>query len=111
MSPIVLLLALIVAHALCDYPLQGDFLARAKNRFNPVPGFPWYQALGAHAVIHGGAVGFLTGIWWLGVLEFIAHFVTDYAKCAGVIDLNTDQGLHVAAKMVWVMVVMLMGLL
>lgn len=100
-------LALIVAHAICDYPLQGDFLARAKNRFAPVQGFAWYQALGAHAVIHGGAVAFVTGVWWLGALEFIAHFVIDDQKCAGRIGLNTDQALHIACKAIWVLVAIL----
>ena len=72
MSPIVMLAALIAAHAVCDYPLQGDFLAKAKNRTMPIPGVPWWQALGAHAAIHGGAVGLITGIWWLGLLEAAA---------------------------------------
>ena len=27
---------LVAAHALADYPLQGEFLARAKNRFQPL---------------------------------------------------------------------------
>jgi hypothetical protein len=100
-------LALIAMHAVCDYPLQGEFLARAKNRFAPVAGFPWYQALGAHAIIHGGAVGFLTGIWWLGILEAVAHFVIDYQKCAGRTGLNTDQALHIACKAAWAAVAIL----
>ena len=32
---------LMVGHALADYPLQGDFLAKAKNRTAPIPGVPW----------------------------------------------------------------------
>ena len=32
MSPIEMALALIAAHAVADYPLQGDFLSKAKNR-------------------------------------------------------------------------------
>lgn len=95
-------LALVALHALCDYPLQGEFLARAKNRLAPVAGFPWYQALGAHAVIHGGAVAYVTGIWWLGVLEALAHFAIDDQKCARRIGLNTDQALHIACKALWV---------
>lgn len=101
MSLTQLFLSLIAAHAVCDYPLQGDFLARAKNRISPVPGFPWYQALGAHAAIHGGAVGLITGLWWLGVAEAAAHFAIDDLKCAGRISLNGDQALHVACKVLW----------
>jgi hypothetical protein len=36
-----LFLLLLVVHALCDYPLQGGFLARGKNEINPIPGVPW----------------------------------------------------------------------
>ena len=94
--------ALLAAHAVCDYPLQGDFLGRAKNRTAPIPGFPWWQALGAHAAIHGGAVGLLTGIWWLGLAEAVAHFITDDLKCRGKITLNQDQAIHWACKLAWV---------
>ncbi len=102
MSPIQLFGALCFAHALADYPLQGDFLARAKNRTAPIAGFPWWQALTAHAVIHAGFVGWLTGVWWLGIPEFIAHFITDDAKCRGKLTLNQDQAIHIACKVAWV---------
>ena len=94
-------LLLLCAHALCDYPLQGDFLAKAKNRFAPIPGVPWYQAMAAHAAIHAGAVGIITGMWWLGVAEFVWHFAIDDAKCKGHLSFNWDQGLHVACKVMW----------
>lgn len=61
MSPLEMLGLMLVGHAIADYPLQGDFLAKAKNRRAPMPGVPWYQALGAHAIIHGGFVGIITG--------------------------------------------------
>jgi hypothetical protein len=93
---------LVAAHALADYPLQGEFLARAKNRFQPLPGVPWYQAMGAHAAIHGGMVGLITGSVLLGLLEALLHFAIDDAKCARRIGFNTDQALHVACKLVWV---------
>ncbi|CAN7639020.1 DUF3307 domain-containing protein [Paraburkholderia terricola] len=93
--------ALLIGHVLSDYPLQGDFLSRAKNRFNPVPGVPWYQALGAHVLIQGGAVWLITGIWWLGALELICHAVVDDTKCRGVIGFNTDQALHILCKAIW----------
>lgn len=106
-----LLLALLVGHALADYPLQGDFLARAKNRFSAMPGVPWYQALGAHAAIHGGFVAVITGYWWLGVAEAVAHAMIDDLKCRGAIGFNTDQALHAACKFSWVAVVLLVNLL
>lgn len=94
-------IALIAGHALADYPLQGDFLARAKNRTAPIPGFPWQQALGAHAVIHGAFVAFITGIWWLFFAEALIHWITDDAKCRGKLTLNQDQAIHIVCKLVW----------
>ena len=101
MSPELLLIALLAAHALADYPLQGDFLSKAKNRSAPIPGVPWWQALGAHVVIHGAAVALITGIWWLFVAEAVIHWITDDAKCRGRISFNTDQAIHVSCKLVW----------
>lgn len=95
------LFALIALHALADYPMQGEFLSSAKNRANPIAGVPWYQALGAHCAIHAGAVGLVTGSIWLALAEFTAHWLTDDAKCAGRIGFNTDQGIHIACKVIW----------
>lgn len=96
------LFLLLFAHALADYPLQGDFLSKAKNRTAALPGVPWYQAMGAHAVIHGGFVYIITGSVTLGIFEVIAHFVIDNLKCEGEISFNLDQALHVACKVAWV---------
>jgi len=93
---------LIVGHALADYPLQGDFLAKAKNHTAPIPGVPWYQALLAHSAIHAGFVGVITGSLWLGVSEFIVHTITDWLKCDGRISYNVDQAVHIACKLTWV---------
>lgn len=101
MSVLTLLFWLAVGHALCDYPLQGDFLARAKNHRLPVPGVPSYQALGAHAAIHAGMVALITGSVTLGLLEYIAHVAIDWAKCEGLFGFNTDQLLHGLCKLAW----------
>lgn len=105
MTAAAMLFALIVAHALADYPLQGDFLSKAKNRYAPIPGVPFYQALGAHALIHGGFVAAITGNLWLGLAEAALHWIIDDAKCAGKIGFNTDQVLHLLCKLAWVIVV------
>lgn len=94
-------LLLLVAHALCDYPLQGDFLSRSKNPASPVPGVPWMWAMAAHAAIHGGAVGLVTQIQTLGLCEFAAHAVIDYAKCRGWLTFSGDQWLHIVCKALW----------
>jgi len=107
MSALPMFFGLISAHAVCDYPLQGDFLAKAKNRLMPIPGVPWWQALGAHAAIHGGAVALVTGVWWLGLAEAAAHFVIDDLKCSGRLGsgaraFNLDQIGHLICKAAWV---------
>ncbi|WPZ05512.1 DUF3307 domain-containing protein [Pelagerythrobacter marinus] len=96
--------ALVAGHALADYPLQGDFLAKAKNRDNPIPGVPWWQALAAHAAIHGGFVAAITGVWWLFFAEFAAHWLTDDAKCRGRISFNADQAIHLVCKAWWILI-------
>jgi hypothetical protein len=101
MSPELLLIALLMAHALFDYPLQGDFLSKAKNRTAPIPGVPWWQALTAHAIIQGGAVALITGIWWLFIAEALIHWLADDAKCRNRISYNTDQAIHVLCKFAW----------
>lgn len=119
------LILLLAGHALCDYPLQGDFLARGKNRFAPLPGTPWYQCLWAHAMIHAGMVLLITQRPWMAIAELVIHAATDYAKCAGwfgaspispnslrtrlmglpefsgYFAFNLDQGIHVACKILW----------
>lgn len=104
-----ILALLLVGHALADYPLQGDFLAKAKNRANPIPGVPWYHGLLPHAAIHGGFVGVITGSLSLGVAEFVVHCLIDDAKCMGRISYNTDQALHVACKVLWVAIIIFAG--
>lgn len=99
-----LLLLLFAAHALCDYPLQGDFLARGKNRFAPLPGVPWFQCLFAHALIHAGAVLLITGNAWLAVAELVIHFLVDDRKCAGDYGFNFDQAIHYGCKVLWWMI-------
>ncbi|WP_157020886.1 DUF3307 domain-containing protein [Parasedimentitalea huanghaiensis] len=96
---------LIFAHAMADYPLQGDFLARAKNHTSPICGVPWYHALAAHCTIHAGFVGIITGSLALGIAEFFIHAATDYAKCSGRISYNTDQAIHVGCKICWAVLV------
>lgn len=92
----------LVSHAVCDYPLQGDFLARGKNHKAPLPGVPWYQCLIWHAAIHAGGVALATGSVGLGCAEFVAHLLIDYGKCDGWFGFNADQMLHVGCKLIWV---------
>lgn len=96
-----LLTTLLFAHFLLDYPLQGDFLSKAKNRVNPIPHVPWYQAMFAHTAMHGIAVGFITGVWVFAILEMAIHWWTDDAKCRGELTYNQDQAIHIVCKLIW----------
>jgi hypothetical protein len=106
-AAIVMFLALVVGHLIGDYPLQGDFLARTKNHRAPVAGVPWHLSLASHAAIQGGITAACTGSVQLGVAEYAAHSLIDYAKNAGWLGAGEhayvlDQILHVASKLVWV---------
>ena len=100
MSEFATLFYLLAAHALCDYPLQGDWLSRAKNpTLSLVPGeVIWPGALLCHALIHAAAVQIITGSWVFAGVELVVHAGTDYAKCRGSFGYNTDQIVHVLTK-------------
>lgn len=100
-----ILLLLLAGHALCDYPLQGDFLARGKNHKAPFPGMHPSQLLLAHCLIHMGMVLLITGSVWLALAELCIHFVTDWAKCEGLIGFDTDQAIHYGCKILWAILV------
>lgn len=103
MTGIEMFALLVVGHFIADYPLQGEFLAKGKNRTAPIPGIPFWHPLTAHAVIHGGFVGVITGSPVLGALETVIHWLTDDAKCKGRISYNTDQAIHIGCKLAWVL--------
>ena len=96
-----LLFKFLVLHFICDYPLQGDFLARGKNHINPIPGVPWYQCLIAHCFIQSGGVYVVTGRLDISIFEFGAHFIIDRFKCAGKLTFNQDQILHIFCKIMY----------
>lgn len=104
---ITLFFLLICGHALADYPLQGDFLAKGKNHKAPIDGVPFYHCLAAHSLIHGGFVYLVTGSLFLGLLETICHAFIDFGKCDKLYGLNTDQALHVLCKGVWILLIIL----
>lgn len=94
-------LLLCAGHALCDYPLQGDFLAKGKNHTAPISGVPFQQCLGAHALIHAGMVLVVTESVSLAMAELAIHAATDYAKCDGKLTFNQDQAIHYGCKLLW----------
>lgn len=94
---------LLVGHSVCDYPLQGDFLAKGKNHKSPIPGIPFYQCLFWHSMIQAGAVALVTGSLKLGIAELICHICIDFSKCQlpTKFSFNLDQLLHVICKGLW----------
>lgn len=96
-----LLFWLVVGHSLADYPLQGDFIAKAKDRTSDLGKFFWRHALFAHAMIHAGAVALVTGHVELGIAEAVIHAITDDLKCRKKINMWQDQAIHFACKALW----------
>ena len=100
-----ILLLLLAGHALCDYPLQGEYLALGKNRHTSIgsqeKGTLWIHLLTAHSLIHAGMVTLITGSTVLGLAELVIHWITDWAKCEGKIGLHTDQAIHIGCKVLW----------
>lgn len=101
-----ILFYLLSAHFLCDYPLQGDFIGKFKNRNvsrslsqQDMPIIPWWHLMTAHSFIHGGAVLLVTGRLELAIFETVAHFIIDCLKCEGITDINFDQFLHIVCKL------------
>lgn len=102
---------LVAGHAVADYALQSDFIAKGKNRHTPTTAPPgqkwqpvWPLVLSAHGLIHGVAVALATGIWWLGLLETVAHCLIDFGKCESRYGIYTDQAAHIACKVVWLFI-------
>jgi hypothetical protein len=95
-------LALFAGHALCDYPLQGQFLSDLKNPVsNRDPQSPWWLGMFAHCSIHAAMVLFITGSLWFALAELGIHWATDYAKCINWINFRTDQAVHYGCKILW----------
>lgn len=110
------LFALLIGHALADYPLQGAFLAKAKNRHSDsgvlfdeknAPKGLWIHALTAHALVHAGTVWLITGTVWLALVELMLHWIIDLSKGEGWTSFTTDQLLHVACKVGYAVVIAL----
>ena len=99
---------LLVGHALGDFVLQSDAMAKGKNRHRneqPAGAFSYYPRwgywLGAHALVHGGIVSLVTGSVALGMAETLAHALIDFGKNENWYGIDVDQVLHVLCKFAW----------
>lgn len=105
-------LLLMVGHALADYPLQNDFLAKFKSYKVASPiGTIWPYCLTAHALIHAGAVWAITGSSFLAAIEFVLHWFIDLGKCADLYNFHVDQALHTFCKLLYAALLVLVTLL
>lgn len=102
---------LLMGHALCDFSLQSDSMAKGKNRNKPVDmsvvppnqkyQVTWYYWLSSHALIHGMAVWLITGNIYFGIGETLAHWAIDFGKCESWYGIRADQSAHIACKALW----------
>jgi len=97
-------LVLAMAHFVCDFVLQNDRMAVEKVKGHDIT-LNWRYWLTAHAAAHGFAVALITGLPSLGLLEWVSHFMIDYIKGKERISLFQDQGLHIACKAAWALMI------
>ena len=97
-GPVGLFFAFAIGHALADFPLQGDYLAREKVRDQAASAASWVMALSAHALVQAGAVWLISGSISLAAAELGLHWLIDLAKGERRIGLVTDQILHITCK-------------
>ena len=109
-----LFLALVIGHALADYPLQGEFLAMGKNRHHAAsipnagrgsPSHIWVHCLTSHCLIHAGTVWIVTGLFYYAIAEFILHWIIDFLKCENMTSFTQDQLLHIFCKAIFVVLI------
>lgn len=110
---LILFFAMAIGHALGDYPLQGEYLAKGKNRHTSKGTFfgsgevspvLWVHSLTAHSLIQAGMVWIVTGSGALALAEFVVHWIIDYARCEKWIGFSFDQCLHFACKLIYAVI-------
>jgi len=112
---------LLVTHAFADGIFQPDWMAKMKHpkklvhrdEFDVEEDNPlWFPVLSCHSIANGGAItitiGLITGNWYmgmiLGMLEAWCHFWIDFSSTRKLISFTMDQALHLACKVVWLVV-------
>ncbi len=105
---------LFAGHALMDYPLQGEFLSNCKNRHfllqrqDPTrPVSIWPICMTAHCLLHAAMVWAITGCFITCLVEFVLHWIIDFAKCENKTTFSQDQALHCICKIAYVVAAML----
>ncbi len=113
LSAFLMFFALCIGHSFADFPLQGDFLSRGKNRNGTPPTLAdgkasppnlWIYLMSAHCLIHAGFVWIISGYAIFALAEFVLHWLIDVAKCEGRTSFATDQWLHIVTKAGYVVI-------
>lgn len=99
---LIILFLLFAGHAFSDYAFQNDFVASAKNHKTEIGKLFWKWVLPAHGLMHALPVFLITQSFTLTIFEWVAHCIIDYLKCDGRLTFNQDQLLHVACKVLYV---------
>ncbi|MDD9893304.1 MAG: DUF3307 domain-containing protein [Gammaproteobacteria bacterium] len=108
------LFLLLAGHALADFGLQTEFVARFKSQqmrfkdnINKRDDLVWIHVLASHSLIHGLMVYLVLQNIWLALAETVVHGLIDHAKSANRFGFHTDQFLHLGSKLVWWIIWML----
>lgn len=113
-------ITLLFLHALADFALQSDVMAKGKNRHNDAKQLfhwvhvldrdpkdfkkCWFYWLSAHALIQGGLIFLIFGNIWIALIEIFTHFLIDFTKCENKLTPHQDQLLHFFFKIVYTII-------
>jgi len=112
------ILLLLFAHAVGDFALQSDSMARGKNRhaFDPSKAPPgqkpcncWFWWMTAHALVNGAMYFIFTQNIIIGIIETVAHLVIDIVKTENKTSPHQDQLLHLACAVIYSIIVFMVG--
>lgn len=99
-----IILWILLAHYVLDYPLQGSFLAQTKGEY--------FYSLFAHSMIYGLGMAFvfkLLGVFtmWKAIVLVVSHIIIDYKKATAqdkekslTTYLYIDQALHIILNLI-----------
>jgi len=108
-----LIFALLIGHAIADFPLQGQFLSTGKVRGDGLekktgakwPRNIWIYFLSMHSLMHAGVVWCITEDIRFGLVELFLHWVIDFAKGENVTNFYVDQWLHISCKVAYALII------
>jgi hypothetical protein len=109
-----LLFLFICGHAIADFAIQTEWIATNKNRHVRKSLSPelqekmqviWPHLLTAHSLHHGLMVYLVSQKLSLGLAETAVHWLTDFGKCEKWYGFHADQVLHIAAKVLWTVLI------